>query len=1178
MVKFQIMRILKHFSKNKSVSILILLVPLLILYLPIASAATYYIDAVNGIDGRTCKDAKTDTMARKSFREGIKCLAGGDTLRVKPGTYTDFGIGDQNIQNSHIPNGLGESQNTIIEAFDPKNRPWLIPSLDNTGERRNFIFNFFSSQHGEDSYITIDGINMKGTNVQFHIVKVSGTSHHITLKNFEVTDTTVSAVQFFGTGNNVIDNMNCHDIAEIPDPGFAASHCVYIGSPNNIVQNSLMGPINDPLGNNPSPRCIQMASFPQPPFSGSGNIFRNNICHGTDTGFMSNRNTGGKIYNNIFYNIDQWAIHAFRGTGGTEIYNNTIYNIGNVATGPLDGTNQGAIIFGGNNCKNIEIRNNIIHTVDNDASPGSGNGIAHTAGSACDDVRILNNIIWDTSGSAIKTSGATNVIKSGNLLVDPLLVDPANQDFSLQAGSPALEAGACPDNPFCTGTVGNKDSPTPPMLSFTASQTSIILGNSATLSWSSSDATSCTASGGWSGTKALSGSQLVSPTQTTTYTLTCTGDGSATKSLTISVLASQTDAPVAHWRFDEGSGSKASDSSGNQNTGTLLGLLGGPTWVAGKIGGALKFDGIDDYVNIPHNNIIDFGDEDFSITFWMKAASGELLTGDNPLIKGTSAAYCGGGKRFQYMMDIVPTKRVNGNFIIDDNIVKSGTFSTFPIKDLDGKWHHTALIRDAANDEIKEYYDGTELITATGVLTGDISNNCPLYIARMSDDTADDKVNQADAYAKFTIDDLRIYSRVVSPSEVQDIFNLNDPYIDGTPSTKFAMGDKVEVISGPVDVRSTPSTSGTLLFSQPTGALGTIIGGPTTADGFNWWQIDYDTVSIPEINPDGWSVEDSLEKAVITCTFFTYSAWGACQSDNTQTRTVTSSSPSGCTGGTPILTQSCTFVRANTTGGLIAHYKFDGDATDSSGNGNSGTIIGNPTFTTGQIGQALDFDGVDDYVSVPHQSNIDFTDEDFSYSFWVKLSSQSGRVLVKGTSSGGCGAGKRYEVIYNAIVADLEFYIDDNVVKTGIGSDTLEQNKWYHAVYTRNTATNEINIYIDGVLQSQSPATDGTGSISNNCDLYFGSNNPVGNHPIMQLDDFRIYNRILSAQEIQGLYNEGVGTTAGDVNEDGTVDLSDISLIVQYFGQTSGFDPRADARADGLIDLFDVMVVVVNWS
>ncbi len=52
----------------------------------------------------------------------------------------------------------------------------------------------------------------------------------------------------------------------------------------------------------------------------------------------------------------------------------------------------------------------------------------------------------------------------------------------------------------------------------------------------------------------------------------------------------------------------------------------------------------------------------------------------------------------------------------------------------------------------------------------------------------------------------------------------------------------------------------------------------------------------------------SLTGAGLVCTSFTYSAWGECQSNNTQTRTVLTSSPSGCVGGNPITTQSCTYV------------------------------------------------------------------------------------------------------------------------------------------------------------------------------------------------------------------------------------------------------------------------------
>jgi hypothetical protein len=53
---------------------------------------------------------------------------------------------------------------------------------------------------------------------------------------------------------------------------------------------------------------------------------------------------------------------------------------------------------------------------------------------------------------------------------------------------------------------------------------------------------------------------------------------------------------VGSWHFNEGSGTVAYDSSGNNNNGNLV---NGPTWVDGKFGKALSFDGVDDYVDIP---------------------------------------------------------------------------------------------------------------------------------------------------------------------------------------------------------------------------------------------------------------------------------------------------------------------------------------------------------------------------------------------------------------------------------------------------------------------------------------------------------------------------------------------------------------------------------------------------
>lgn len=60
----------------------------------------------------------------------------------------------------------------------------------------------------------------------------------------------------------------------------------------------------------------------------------------------------------------------------------------------------------------------------------------------------------------------------------------------------------------------------------------------------------------------------------------------------------------------------------------------------------------------------------------------------------------------------------------------------------------------------------------------------------------------------------------------------------------------------------------------------------------------------------------------VTCTSFVYSEWGPCQPDNTQTRTVISSSPTGCTGGSPVLTQSCQYSISDVTCTSFVYTKW----------------------------------------------------------------------------------------------------------------------------------------------------------------------------------------------------------------------------------------------------------------
>jgi chitodextrinase len=77
------------------------------------------------------------------------------------------------------------------------------------------------------------------------------------------------------------------------------------------------------------------------------------------------------------------------------------------------------------------------------------------------------------------------------------------------------------------------------------------------------------------------------------------------------------------------------------------------------------------------------------------------------------------------------------------------------------------------------------------------------------------------------------------------------------PAMAITVGSRVVVTSN-LNIRSTPSASGPKLGTQKVGAQGTVIGGPTSASGYTWWQVDFDS------GVDGWGVSSGLAPAAAT--------------------------------------------------------------------------------------------------------------------------------------------------------------------------------------------------------------------------------------------------------------------------------------------------------------------------
>ncbi|MBI2049589.1 LamG domain-containing protein [Candidatus Roizmanbacteria bacterium] len=212
--------------------------------------------------------------------------------------------------------------------------------------------------------------------------------------------------------------------------------------------------------------------------------------------------------------------------------------------------------------------------------------------------------------------------------------------------------------------------------------------------------------------------------------------------------------PVGHWKFDEGSGDTISDSSGNNTTGAL----NGATWDAGKVGSnALQFDGVDDYVDM--GSSLNMGRGDITVAAWVKTPSSFWTNGTYRVVAGkaSTVAYStinnsdgwaflfGNNGRLSFALPgVSPSNSAGASFAPNT-------------------WYHVASSYDASLDTVTFYVDGLPLgspVSMTDV--GNLNNMNSFVIGREAD---------GGRAINAVIDDVRVYNRVLSSSEVSDLAN-----------------------------------------------------------------------------------------------------------------------------------------------------------------------------------------------------------------------------------------------------------------------------------------------------------------------------------------------------------------------------------------------------------------------
>jgi hypothetical protein len=210
--------------------------------------------------------------------------------------------------------------------------------------------------------------------------------------------------------------------------------------------------------------------------------------------------------------------------------------------------------------------------------------------------------------------------------------------------------------------------------------------------------------------------------------------------------------------------------------------------------------------------------------------------------------------------------------------------------------------------------------------------------------------------------------------------------------------------------------------------------------------------------------------------------------------------------------------------GLVGWWKFDGNVFDISGSGFNGTVHGSAGYIPGKFGQAIALSGTSNYLDVGNVGPA--STAGMSVVFWVYFNStptQYSAPLSK-TNGGGGGVGEyQWAISGNEGSTNLAIQTSDAHASTGMAcsiSLTGKTGQWLHYAFVWSVDGSTCQSYENGALATSESVT-----------IHM---DPSFNYPLMiggpgyggffdgALDDVRVYNRALSASEIQAIKTTGM--------------------------------------------------------
>jgi hypothetical protein len=206
--------------------------------------------------------------------------------------------------------------------------------------------------------------------------------------------------------------------------------------------------------------------------------------------------------------------------------------------------------------------------------------------------------------------------------------------------------------------------------------------------------------------------------------------------------------------------------------------------------------------------------------------------------------------------------------------------------------------------------------------------------------------------------------------------------------------------------------------------------------------------------------------------------------------------------------------------GIAAYYPLDTgtgiQAYDVSTNENRGVLTNTPTWVTGKVGQALGFNGTNQYVDIPSSTSLSLSDT-VTIEAWVNIANYTNTNTLVSKTSGTGAANDTYELRTQASTGLLQFVGFDTAQRTVTSVIAVPTATWVHVAATKGGGT--VILYINGVDQGRGPVAVTT---TNTNSVKLGARDDLTNYLNGSLDEVRLYNRTLSAAEIANDYTAGV--------------------------------------------------------